>query len=131
MCQGLRLIMTAAVLVAVSSAAIAGVVRDQTGNPGVQTGGHTLPSHAAPQVPHSLIGALTGMSAWPWGWFSSFPPFPVSPITSFDGFSPFANLAPFDRRFTPFNRRFVPFRRVVPFHRFGGFAAQHRPHPPF
>jgi len=111
MCRYLRRIVAAALLVAVSSATLAGVVRDQIGNPGVQTGGHALPSHEAPRVPHSLIGAIAQYAAWPWAWLSIVSPFPVNPFFPFH-FSSFAHLA--------------PFHRFVPSHGFGKFAPQHK-----
>ena len=98
----LRSIVAAALLVAVDSATMAGVVRDRTGNPGVQTGGHALPSHVAPLVPHSLIGAIAQCAAWPWGWLNTFTPFSLNPFSSFDRFIPFAHFAPF-HRFAPFH----------------------------
>ena len=108
MCPRHRRIVAASLLVAVSSAAMAGVVRDQTGNPGVQTGGHALHAHVAPPVPHSLIGAIARDAAWPFGWPGLFAPFPSNP---FNPFPPFERFAP-----------------IVPFHGFGRVGPPHDRH---
>ena len=103
----LRRIVAAALLVAVSSAAMAGVVRDQTGNPGVQSGGHALPSQDPPRLPHSLVGAIAQLTAWPFGWFDLFGPFPLNPFFPRDRLTPVA-------------------RHVTRFHGFGRFAPRHK-----
>jgi hypothetical protein len=71
----IRKVVTAALVVAVSSTAVAGVVRDKTGNPGLQVGGQPLLHHAAPPIPYSFIGALAQCAVWPWGWLIGFTPY--------------------------------------------------------
>lgn len=61
-------ILMAAVLVAASSAALAGVVRNRTGNSGVTTGGQPTQPHFVAPVPYSLIGSLTEAAGWPCRW---------------------------------------------------------------
>jgi hypothetical protein len=95
-----------AVLVAASSAAIGGVVRDKTGNPGLLRGGQPITHHGNPEIPYSLVGAIAdSRAAWPWEWTFPYAPVPYAPI-------PFAPIpyapvtyAPF--AFTPF--AFNPF----------------------